>query len=147
MHEFTLHFTTPPRFIPLLESILEHPPDPPMPRDEILRMEQVLRWKYGYVLCQLFEYFERKPTPGPPLEPMYLQPIIATKTKALTAITVTVVPSYTVALDSFTQLYYFHKLRPPDVMVAPCANSFYRAYFFCRGRPPEVFVSNVCLNH
>jgi hypothetical protein len=143
MTQFKLHFTKPPRFLPPLESILEHPPQP---REEALRMAQVLRWKFGYVLCQMFEYFERKHTP--PVAPTNLT-ASTTNTEAAPTHTDTIpprmmapsildVPICNPVLDPFLCLYYFHKLRPPDILeIGLPLISFYRAYFFCRVRPPE----------
>ena len=142
MTTFKLHFTTPSRFLPTLESILEHPPQP---REEVLRMEQVLRWKFGYVLCQLLQQFEStaqmeetpptqwKATSQPTtnlVTPMRL-PYISPTTARLAS------HYYNLLLDPFLHLYYFHKLRPPDLLLLPWPMSFQRAYFFFRGRPPE----------
>ena len=148
MTTFKLHFTTPSRFLPTLESILEHPPQP---REEVLRMEQVLRWKFGYVLCQLLQHFERihldniqritMPTPQSTTTLISSLTLLRTSTT-----TGTRAPHYILVLDSFLQLYYFHKLRPPDVfLLGPI--SFQRAYFFFRGRPPEGFGSTTTAAH
>jgi len=116
-------------------------------------MEQALRWKFGYVLCQLLDYFERRP---PVVEPMINlgdtcnspQPTPTLVIPlSLPFISPTATPDfhfYNLVLDPFLQLYYFHKLRPPDVLfLGPM--SFQRAYFFFRGRPPEGLGSQLLL--